>query len=109
MAKAFLVAGLALALGAVGPAGAEPTDILVVQGNRTLADNQRAVPYGDLQLASEADQRVLRERIGLAISELCDASRFSVSEPHGSMECRHGAWKDVRAKMPQRHARLAQR
>jgi len=109
MGKFALIAASVAALSAAGIAGAEPANVLVVQGGRALADNQRSVGYGDLQLASAADRRVLQERVGLAIADLCDPTHFSVAEPHGSMICTQQAWTDVQSRMGQLTARFASR
>jgi UrcA family protein len=107
MRRTLLVAGLALVISTGAPAAAEQGGVVIVEGSRALADNQRLVRYGDIQLADTVGQRVLRERIALAIADLCDPTRFSVSEPHGSMECRNVAWSDVQARLPKlRHLAL---
>jgi UrcA family protein len=96
-------------LGVSAAASAQPANTLVVQGTRALADNQRLVSYGDLQLASLSDQRALRERVGMAITDLCDPSHFSVAEPHGSLNCASQAWNDVRPQLARLTSRMASR
>jgi len=105
------IIGMAAALAAsmAGVAAAQPANVLVVEGGRAPADHQRVVRYGDLRLASVGDRQVLRERIGLAIADLCDPSHFSVAEPQGSMMCARQAWTDVEPRMNQLTARLASR
>ena len=96
-------------LGASAAASAQPADTLIVKGTRGLADNQRLVSYGDLQLASLSDQRALRERVGMAITDLCDPSHFSVTEPQGSLKCASQAWSDVTPQLARLTARMASR
>jgi len=99
----------AASIAIAGATAAEPSNVLVVQGGRLIAGNQRLVHYGDLQLANSTDQRLLRERVGLAIADLCDPSHFSVADPHGSMTCTKQAWTDVQPRMRQLSVRLAAR
>lgn len=88
---------------------AQPADTLVVQGARSLGDDQRLVGYGDLQLASSAGQRALHSRVDWAISSLCDASHFSVSDPQGSLKCSAQAWNDIAPQLARLSPRLASR
>lgn len=88
---------------------AQPSDTLVVQGTRTLADNQRLVSFGDLQLASASGQRELRSRVDWAITSLCDASHFSISEPTASLKCTNQAWADVAPQLARLTPRFASR
>lgn len=108
MSKITMVAA-AFAASVAGVAGAHPANVLVVEGGRALADNQRLVRYGDLQLASAADRRALRERVALAIADVCDPSHFSVSDPQGSMTCSKQAWTDIQPRISELEARLAYR
>jgi UrcA family protein len=108
MGKIVTAAAL-LAASLAGAAAAQPVEVLVVQGGRAVADNQRVVPYGDLQLSSIADRRVLQKRVGLAIADLCDPSHFSVAEPQGSMACTRQAWTTLHAHLNQLTPRLAAR
>ena len=102
---AAVLAGLTMA----GAAAAEPANVLIMQGSRAIADNQRAVPYGDIQMASIAGQRELKDRVGLAIADLCDPSRFSIAEPHDGMKCAQQAWSNVQPHLQQLTARMATR
>jgi UrcA family protein len=108
MGKITVVAA-AIAATAAGVAAAQPANVLVVQGGRALADNQRLVRYGDLQLTSAADRRALRERVALVIADVCDPSHFSVSDPQGSMTCSKQAWTDIQPRISELEARLASR
>ena len=99
----------AIVLGASAAAAADPADTLVVQGASALADNQRLVPFGDLQLASLSGQRALRERVGMAITDLCDPSHFSVTEPQGSLKCASQAWREVTPELARLTPRMASR
>ena len=103
--------GLMVATGLTmtGVAHAEPQSTLVVQGSRVLADNQRAVAYGDLQLASAEGRAELQQRVAFAIADMCDASRFSAAEPQDALKCRAEAWAGVRARLDQLSPRLASR
>jgi UrcA family protein len=103
----LITAGLALSTG--GLAQAEPSGTLVVQGSRILSDNQRAVSYADLRLASASGQAQLRQRVGLAIAELCDPRRFSVAEPQDSMKCSAEAWAEVKPRLEALSPRFAAR
>lgn len=90
-------------------ANAQPADTLVVQGTRTLADNQRLVSFGDLQLASLSGQHELRSRVDWAITTLCDSSHFSVTDPQGSLKCANQAWSDVAPQLARLTPRFASR
>lgn len=90
-------------------ASAQPAEMLVVQGSRTLASNQRVVSFGDLQLASLSGQRTLRARVDAAITTLCDSSHFSVSDPQGSLKCVNQAWRDVAPQLASLTPRFASR
>lgn len=94
---------------AAGGAAAEPSPVLVVQGIRALADDQRAVHYGDLRLTSASGQQALRARVGLAIAELCDPARFSVAEPADSLKCTRDTWAAVEPELSRLAPRLAVR
>ncbi|MCW3798024.1 UrcA family protein [Sphingomonas sp. BN140010] len=107
--RSITLAAAALAASLAGTAVAQPASLLVVEGGRPLAGNQRLVPYGDLQLTSAADRQVLHHRIGLAIADLCDPSHFSVTDPQGPMACAKQAWTDVQPRVGQLTARLASR
>ncbi|WP_114229066.1 MULTISPECIES: UrcA family protein [Sphingomonas] len=101
---------LTVALLAVPAAAlAQPADTLVVQGTRTLADNQQLVSYADLQLASASGQRELRHRVDGAIASLCDSSHFSISDPQGSLKCSNQAWTDVAPQLARLTPRFASR
>jgi UrcA family protein len=102
-----ILAAAALLL-AAGTAQAEP-GTLTVTGSRTLADNQRVVSYGDLQLASAAGRSALRARVASAITDLCDPRHFSVAEPHDSMRCTAQAWTDINPRLDQLSPRMASR
>ena len=109
MGKLTVVAAPMTSLAAATPAAAQPADVLVVGGDRTLADNQRLVRYGDLRLASPADRRALHHRVALAIAELCDPTLFSVTEPQGAMTCTAQAWTDLQPHLARLTPRLATR
>jgi len=96
-------------LAAPAAAIAEPAGTLIVQGARSLADNQRVVSYGDLQLASADGQRALHSRVDWAIGSLCDSSHFSVSDPQGALKCSAQAWTDVAPQLARLTPRLASR
>lgn len=98
-----------IALATAGAAQAEPSGVLVVQGSRVLADNQRAVGYADLQLASTEGRAALHRRVAFAIAEICDARRFSVAEPHDAMKCSAEAWAEAAPRLNQLSPRLASR
>jgi hypothetical protein len=40
-------------------------------------------------------------RLNLAVASLCDASRFSVADPTGSLHCSNEAWDSVRPQLAQ--------
>ena len=106
----FIIAAVAATVSLVpASAIAQPADTLVVHGVRALADNQRSVDFGDLQLASLSGQRELRARIDRAITILCDSSHFSVSDPQGSLKCASQAWRDVSPDLARLTPRLASR
>jgi UrcA family protein len=110
MRTLMIFGSLALATGlAAAPATAEPGNTLVVQGSRLPADSQRIVRYGDLQLASATGREQLRTRVGMAIADLCDPSRFSVAEPVDALKCRADAWAAVTPRLEQISPRLAAR
>ncbi|GAA4034013.1 hypothetical protein GCM10022281_12600 [Sphingomonas rosea] len=88
---------------------AEPMGTLVVSATRSLADNQRTVSYGDLQLASADGRAQLRNRVAGAIADLCDPRRFSVAEPHDSIRCTAQAWSDITPRLDQLTPRMASR
>ena len=106
--KLMGAAGVMAAFATIATA-AEPAPTLVVHGSRLVADSQRAVPYGDLQLASAQGRDALRERVALAIADLCDPSRFSVAEPHDALKCRNETWAQVAPRLEQLSPRLASR
>jgi UrcA family protein len=108
MGKLTVIAAVLTSLAATA-SPAPSADVLVVEGSQGLADNQRLVRLGDLQLASSADRRILQERVALAIAELCDPTRFSVADPQGSMTCTRQAWTDVQPDLNRLGARLALR
>lgn len=109
MSKLGLVAAATLMGALMAPALAAEPSTLVVQGSRAVADSQRAVAYGDLQLASAEGREQLRQRVAFAIAELCDPRRFSVAEPHDAMKCSIQAWRDVMPSLEQLSPRLASR
>nr|WP_294849689.1 UrcA family protein [uncultured Sphingomonas sp.] len=74
---------------------------LLVQGHRNLDDNQRLVSYADLNLRNEAGQQALQQRVGMAIADLCDASRFSAADPAGSLKCAKAAWAEMQPQLAQ--------
>jgi UrcA family protein len=95
---------------AASAASAEPArSALIIQDSGAAAVEQLAVPYGDLQLASISHQKVLRSRVGMAIAELCDATRFSLAQPHEASRCTRDAWSDVQPRLRQLTPRLASR
>ncbi|WP_084607506.1 UrcA family protein [Sphingomonas jaspsi] len=94
------VAGVAMTFSVAAQAEMSPgVNDLLIQGKRELADNQRLVHYGDLNLRGEAGQLALRNRVNSAIADLCDASRFSVADPTGSLKCSNEAWADVKPRL----------
>jgi UrcA family protein len=105
--RAFLIASAALF--AATAVSAEPAGTLVIKADRVLADNQRAVAYGDLQLASAEGRAALRNRVGLAIDSLCDPKRFSVAEPTDANKCAAQAWAEVTPRLNELSPRLAAR
>ena len=107
--KTLGLVAVATLMGAAAPAFAGEPSTLVVQGSRVLSDNQRAVSYADLQLASSQDRAVLRNRVAMAIADMCDPKRFSVAEPHDAMKCSAEAWASVAPRLDQLSPRLASR
>jgi UrcA family protein len=106
--RMILLAAAAASL-LTGVASAEGADVLIVQGSRIVADDQRAVSVGDLQLATTEGQAALRKRVGFAIADLCDARRFSVAEPTDAMKCRNETWAAMQPRLDQLSPRLAAR
>lgn len=107
--KAKLALGVVLAFACSPAALAGPSDTLVVQGSRQGGPDQRVVSFADLDLARPDHRRELHARVGLAIADLCDATRFSVADPHGPMTCRNRAWKDLSPALARLGSRMAMR
>lgn len=107
--RPFVIASAAALLTLSGAAGAEPSGTLLIKANRALAENQRSVAYADLQLASASGRAELRDRIGKAITDLCDPRRFSVAEPTDSLKCAAQAWADITPRLDALAPRLASR
>ena len=83
----------AVLLFATGPVRSEPPVEVVAKPLLT-----RHVPYGDLQLASKAGQRVLYRRVGVAVREVCpltaeDGNWYDIED------CRRFAWRGARPQM----------
>ena len=105
----LLLMSAAIALAAATTAQAEPVDTVVVKGRGQLADNQRLVSYGDLQVGTYVGRAKLERRVSMAIADLCDPSRFSVAEPHDSMRCTAQAWSEITPQLDRLSPRLASR
>lgn len=109
-AKFFRLPAIAVAM-SIGLAAAAHAEMspgtgeLIVRAKPALMDNQRIVSFRDLNLRQEAGQRVLRHRVGSAISSLCDSSHFSVTDPAGSLKCSNAAWDDVAPQLAQLSSR----
>lgn len=92
-----------------GPAFAQPVDTLVVQANLPLPDSSRIVSYADLQLGTAEGRAALQKRVAFAVSDLCDARRFSVAAPHDSMKCSSETWATVKPRLAALTPRFASR
>ncbi len=106
MRAVVLAASLLLTSGA---AIAQSADTLIVQATYPLADNSRIVSFADLQLASPEGRAALEKRVAMAVSDLCDARRFSVAEPQDSMKCSAETWASVKPRLAALTPRLASR
>ena len=97
------LSAVALAMTATNATAASvrSTGDLLVQAPRAVSENQRIVRVSDLSLNSAHDRDVLLSRLNLAVASLCDASRFSVADPTGSLHCSNEAWDSVRPQLAQ--------
>ena len=77
------------------------TGDLLIQAPRAMSDNQRLVKVSDLALNSASGRAILMRRVDVAVASLCDASRFSVADPTGSLHCSNEAWDSVRPQLAQ--------
>ncbi|GAA3996403.1 UrcA family protein [Sphingomonas humi] len=105
--RAFVLAASLLTTAA--PALAEPADTLVVQANVALTDSSRIVSYADLQLGTPEGRAALHKRVAFAVSDLCDARRFSVAEPTDSLKCSAETWASVKPRLDALAPRYASR
>jgi UrcA family protein len=74
---------------------------LVIQAPKMLTEDQRLVKVGDLKLDSASGRAALMNRVNFAVASLCDSSRFSVTDPTGSLACAKEAWSSVQPQLAQ--------
>ena len=74
---------------------------ILVQAPKVLNEDQRLVKVSDLNLGSAEGRSVLMHRVNFAVTSLCDASRFSVADPTGSLACSKEAWASVQPQLAQ--------
>lgn len=102
----LIAAPLAAAVPSAAPA---PAGAVIVEAERLSSDNQRVVEVADLDLGSSAGLAAARRRVGMAIAELCDSTRFSAADPHDSMRCTAETWAAVTPRLEALAPRLASR
>jgi UrcA family protein len=93
MAAATFVGSL-LILSTVAPAHAQPP--VIVEGHHYYdPENQRVVPYGDLNLAVSAGQQGLIRRVKYAVEDLCDTRHTRGLMQLIDSECSTSAWNSA--------------
>jgi UrcA family protein len=75
----------------------------VVVYGETQPLNTERVPYGDLNLAANADRKTLYSRVGSAVRNVCNFDAVGIASDYRT--CASLAWKDAR---PQIDRALAQ-
>ena len=77
------------------------TGDLIVQAPKVLTEDQRLVKVSDLKLDNASGRAALMNRVNFAVASLCDSSRFSVTDPTGSLTCSKEAWASVEPQLAQ--------
>lgn len=101
--RGIFVMGAAAAMTAGGLLAAAPSAsakerqvVVVGKANDVIT---RHVSYVDLNLATRAGQKMLNDRVALAVSSVCEESTGAFPEPHAIVPCRSYAWSGARPQM----------
>ena len=95
--RAAVTFAAALLAGATAPLQAQPPQAPVTVLGHQEAGLTRLVPFGDLSLASEAGQRILYRRVGVAVGEVCTDNEAAQSLYNAAVkDCTNFAWAGAR-------------
>jgi UrcA family protein len=93
-----MLSSAALAGPPVHEAAVDAPFIVSTQGNRETT--RVAVPYGDLNLASQKGRAALNQRIKRAVAAVCDSPEIrDISRAAAASECRDAAHVDAMAQV----------